>query len=554
MIERLFAAIVRALGAEVERVLLLRDWMERGANGRVQLEIERRSGSTIPVDQKVIKLFFGIMLGFNSIGIAVVTGFSRGVFGIWIVSFFGAIIVFTVISFLAVQRLLPDDDVKLMGWWPVSIREVMLARIGLLLEPALHVMVALATLPLLVLLVVGRPPVIGSLLFASGLLLQTVGLIVGGVLVAATLRRVGGQRKAQRFFHLVYGLIVGVPWLVVYLLLPAGGVALEAWLASPPWATALLPSVWAPSWGLAFTARFAWVGVVASILVAIIGGALMMRGLLSGGRGEPLSPMRSGRPRIPVVPLIEILLAPFARGREGWLVRRLTAAHLRDDPQTLGALGLIPLLLLFEGAILFDRSLLAALAVPAESVPVRIAFLFTLPAVLFPLSMMPSLVYSSDARAAWILATAELHPHRLLAAQRGVARGLTLVPMLVVFALLHVFAGTAPALVVSDLMLSWLVWEAACVAIQSIYPVMPFSRVREGGGMELLAVSVMMMPVWMMLSAWTVLGYELLPWWTGKVLTWTLLGSLVLYLRRRLERNVGERALPVEFAPPVKAS
>jgi hypothetical protein len=53
------------------------------------------------------------------------------------------------------------------------------------------------------------------------------------------------------------------------------------------------------------------------------------------------------------------------------------------------------------------------------------------------------------------------------------------------------------------------------------------------------------------LSAWTLLAYEMLPGWTGQIATWLLLGWLVLHLRRRLERRVGRRGLPLEMAPPV---
>jgi hypothetical protein len=553
MSERILAVIVSRLGGDVRRVSTLREWMERAAQGRILLELERRRGPGSPFDPSIINMFIGMILVAQSLGLAGISWFARGLLGTWMLAAVHAGTVLMVIVFLAGQRLLPDDDVQTMGWWPVPVREIVLARIGLLLKPALQATIALTTAPLTMLLVFARPPLLAASLLGCGLLLQTVGLVAGAALLTRALRRLRGPRGAQRLFFPLFGLVVVAPWVISYLLLPRhDDDLLQAFLASPPWYVTLLPSSWAPSWALLFSSRFAWAGVVASLLATFAGGAVSMRHPRTGRRGLAIAPMRAAAIRLPLVAMVETLLAPFVRGREGWLVRRLTAAHLRDDPHMLGSLAMLPALLMLYAVLLFDRSWLALLAAPADPVPVRIAFFLTLPAMVLPLTTMPNLVLSCDARAAWLLATAELHPHRLLAAQRGVARGLTLLPMLLAFTVLHGLAGTAAPLIVTDLALAWLVWDVSCVAVQSIYPVMPFSRPREGSGNELLPVGVMMLPVWLVISAWTLLVYEPLPWWTGKVATWALLGWLALHLRRRLRRKVGLRALPVEIAPPVK--
>jgi hypothetical protein len=330
--------------------------------------------------------------------------------------------------------------------------------------------------------------------------------------------------------------------------------AVATWLRNPPWQVLLLPSSWSASWGLLFENPIAWIGVLAGVSFTLLAGGAVVRWVLPDSRGESIQPVAMRSSHLPWVRIVELALWPFTRGREGWFVRRLTAAHVRDDPFTLGGLMAGSLVALgYLAFYLTQPEIMESLPRPGGGIPTRSSFPFLLGALTLPLIVIPTMIYSSDARAIWVLAAANLDPRRVVRAQRGVARGVSLFPSAAVLLLVHGRAGSSLFVAVADVVLIWLVWELITGTVQLLYPVLPFSRPREGRGEELFPFFLLIMPAFVLLAVWIAAVYDLLPFASGKLLTVAALGAGIWRLHRKIDAGIAERGLPVELAPPVKA-
>lgn len=546
LIESAYGRLAGFLGGNPRQVLLLRRWFARSAQGAIDLNYERRHGSALNLDMRMIFGFLLVVQFCASIMLAALIAFLSPAMGVWGIPFAHGFSLIVILVPTATSTLFDDHDLHTIGWWPISRRDVTLARMGLLATPALAVSFAMTAVPLLTFLFVGRPPLLAGIGLFVGIALQTV-LFVGATIALAAILMRKSRKRAKVIFQWIGSSMLMLPglWSFVAKNVP------EAWKAWVSEWRLLLPFGWAASWASWSHDPKAWLGMATGTTVtfAVV---RSLRPLLLGHRGETIRPRSSRRSSLPLVRLVELLLAPATPGREGRVVRRMLATHLRDDPSTGATFAIAPLLLVVQGLVAyFEPEVGQGFVAPVPPLPFRMSFVLLLGAMMLPLMSIPTLVYSACAPAAWVVALGDLDGRKLLAAQRGVARALTLVPFLVGTATIYVKAGASLPVLLGDLVLVALTWEAGAAAAQKLYPVFPFSRPREGGGTELIPAGVLILPIWIMASVWVATGYELLPFGSGKLITWLALIALIRRSRRELFAETG-RTLPLEIAPPVR--
>ncbi len=345
LLKAAYAGLVRVAGGRPEVVVPLTRGMLRDAAGQSKdFQSRRRRGGLSAEAIRILTLAITALLSviLSIIMLAKPMPMRPPLMVIILVGLHWVVVLSTVLN-QAGPAMLSARDEDVVGWWPLTRRELLLARFGLLLKPALEVTVALTLLPLITFLFMGRPPVLAALILALGLLVQTLGVAFGlaGLLMLAL--RLLGRRKSERLAGMFADgngtLLFYLPFLLWDKLAP--------WFQTHDWVVYLLPPIWFSGWGDPLLAgRFrilALMGLAASLLTIALG----MRAAVTGTAGVEIREVETRPARFSLSGLIAGFLRPMMPGIEGWAVRKLLQAHLREDGRFTGSMAGFPLMVLF---------------------------------------------------------------------------------------------------------------------------------------------------------------------------------------------------------------
>jgi hypothetical protein len=461
--------LIRLAGGEPAAVRPLTRALRANARGQHALLRESTRRQTV-MSAESLHVLGLVLAGLASVILVLVTVMLRGRGDppVAAIALCGAHLLFltTAVVGQIVPALLCDEDAGVLGWWPLTRRDVLLARLATVLIPALQTTLALTALPLLAFLFTGRSPVAAMLLLAFAILLQTLVVAFGTAVFTTGTARALGPRRARRLASLfVDNNISFMP----FLLLPFGR-TLVGWVRLHPGVLDWLPPVWFAAFAAPAAGPAALRGMALALSLCALVGVLGWR-VASGGGGAPATAMRqTAKVHRHPADLLPWLLRPWMRDREGWVVSRLLAAHLREDWRFAGNL----LMIVAVAAVMmwYATSLRHAGRDAAEAL-----LLGGSQTLLMLIMALPYLsTYSSSPRALWIVALADLDPERLLAAQRGMVRGLAVVPILVVFGLRALSYGMDPGYVAVALALMASEAEVLLLIFQWFQPEMAFSR------------------------------------------------------------------------------
>jgi len=549
---RTLDAFIRACGGEPFRVRAFATGLRRAAEGRFELQQERQGGGFAA---DMLPMLAGVMLALFGLMLALATLILRSrpdIAAFAIACVHGAFVVMLSLA-LAVPLFLGEDDARCTGWWPLPMRDVALARVLVVLRSVFGASLCLVTLPLLAHAVIGRVPVVSALLLALGLALQAAAAsllpvaAIAGV-VALLGRRVAGRVLAGAGIATLAGVLVASALAPRWVPSTPPGAVPGSLPAPPPWA----PPTWFSAW-----ARLGDEGAPQlaglSVALALVAAPVALRVLATRSRGDAPE-IRHARPRRSLLaPATSAWLAPFARGLEGLVVRRLWLAHLREDARLL-PLRWMPLVAL-GGAVALafaPERALEPFASASGELPVRVAVILPVMATLAGMFSVLAQVTSADHAAAWLLAQSGLDPSRTAAAQRGVGRALFLAPIVALLALAHVLAGTAPGRAVADVLIVTLVFELSQRLFQMRHPCWPFSRPRGAPPDDaVIILACALVPLAAITIGWMALIYES-AWW-GKLLTAAFLLWWLRLARREHERMLRADGLRLEIADRVQA-
>lgn len=465
----LWDRLIRLAGGEPAAVRPLTLALRANAQGQHAMLRETTRRQTV-LSAESLHLLGLVVAGLTSVLLVLVTVMLRGRGDppIAAIAICGAHLFFLATSVVGqiVPALLCDEDAGVLGWWPLTRRDVLLARLATVLLPALQTTLALTALPLLAFLFTGRPPVAAMLLLTFAILLQTLVMAFGTAVFTAGAARAMGPRRARRLAALfVDNNLTFLP----LLLLPFGR-TLGSWVKLHPGVLNWLPPVWFAAFAAPTAGPGSLRGMALALTLTALVGVLGWR-VASGGGGAPATAVLTA-PKVRRHPadLLPWLLRPWMRGREGWVVRRLLAAHLREDWRFAGNL----LMIVAVDAVMMwyatrlrhgDRDAAESLLLGGSQ------------ALLMLVMALPYMsTFSSTPRALWIVALADLDPSRLLSAQRGMVRGLAIVPILAVFALRALGYGMGPGFVALVLFLLACEAEVLLLIYQWFQPEMAFSR------------------------------------------------------------------------------
>lgn len=462
--------LIRAAGGRPAVVRPLATALRREAAG-VQELMRTRAPGRFMLTAEGAHILALVVAALGSVGLllAVILLGGQGRPGLAAVAMSAAHVVFLSVTIVGqtVPAMLRDDDAVIVGWWPVTLRELLLARLGTVLVPALQISVALLAAPLAAFAVVGAPPVGAALLLGLALLAQVLVLALVAASVTAAVIRLAGPRRARRLGALVVDGNLGI---MPFLLLPFAD-RIFAWLRHHPSVVGWLPPAWFAAFGDPLAGPAAWRGMALAAaftgLTAAGGWRLATR---RGGAPVPLAEGPPPRVRRHWSDLVLLLLRPWLRGREGWVTGRLLAAHLREDwrfggNMLFGVLLACSLLWYYTRADQGDEDAVFGLLMGGSQILMLMAI--TIPFVT---------TFSSSPRALWIVALADLDPVRLLAAQRGMIHVLFTAPVLVVFAARGVGLQVPPGTTLLLLVIMALEAELLMLVGQRIHPLMAFSR------------------------------------------------------------------------------
>lgn len=539
LVRRWGDAALHAAGGDPAVVRALADAFRRADDGRAVLDRERnpRNGSIPP---GAVKTLLNLLTVLISVVLSIVMLAADGPLppGPLLLGGLHWLLAVNWLVGRAGPALLADADSDVLGWWPVTPRDLLLARVLRLLRDSLIFAAAAAGVPVLVLLFTGRPPVLAAALFGLGVVVQAVAVVFGVFTLAALLVRRLGRDKAVRLAALVsdgnFGWII---WLIVI------NVSFQAErITDHIDALAWLPPLWAGLWAAPTSPATFLRGV---LLLSLTTAVLVVLGTRLAGAPAPAAdgPRRraAASSRHWTDPL-EPLLAPWLPGREGWVTRRLLVAHLRNDWRFLASALAGPLMF---AAMIFAAGHDDALSADAaHSAMLDIRFAFWIP-FLAPTAFM-AMLGSSRPEAIWPVALADLDGARLLAAQRRVGRVLLLAPMLVVYVVRAMQLGAPWPWALGDALLLAALWENGVLLLQERTRTMSFGR-RIGHDQDAKRVAIMLLSlVFSMVNALLIFVYTVSP--GGAAATWGL--SLLLYgfLRWRLRALRGQR-LRMDLVP-----
>jgi hypothetical protein len=533
------AVLVRLAGGDPARVLPLARALDRQATGERHWQHAREGGGSLGPDAgRYLTLAVLVLI---SGGLAVLVHAQAGRPAWWpalvlLLSQFGAVTL--TMARDAVPLLLADEDRQVIGWWPVSERDLLLARGGLLLRGVLQVTLAVAGLPLLVLMSQGQPVLVAGLGALVGLGLHALLLTALLALGLQGLSRLVGHRWARRLVE-----ILGV--LVLLVLINLGGRPQLRLLAvdepQTSWALLAYPlfwfAAWAALWPPAAVHLVATVLAVAVSLVAVAAGLRRLGSPVQADRQQAAAALR--RVRDWTGPLIA-WTRPWLTGTDGQVLQLLLRAHLRADWRLTGQLFFYPPLYLCGLWIWTERRLqTAGSEVPAASL---LAIDLGLFAALLGVSLGAALTFSGEAAAAWPVQGGLSSGRRLLSLHRRLLRVLVAAPFLLAAAVLLLLRGDlspgqAPAVVA----VAWLVFELLVALVQWFLPAVPFSRAWRRDEHPGRQVFWLILVIWVVHGLWQGIVLPRLGW--GLVETLACLVALLAVVRWSLGRRVQRRGV-----------
>lgn len=533
----LLGPLVRLAGGDPVRVLALAGALHRDARGRRAWQHAQEGGGWFgPEDGRRLTLFVlalaSISVSFPVRSLAAGQPWLAGI--ILCLAQFGAVILTTARD--AVVLLLADEDRRIIGWWPASERELTLARCCLLLRGMLQTTLAVAGLPLAVLVVHAPRPLASGPGALIGLGLHTAALAALLVLGIRGFSRLVGLQWARRTIELL-----GVA-LLLLLTGQVGATGLHGLipdLGDPTtnWQMLALPVSWFAAWFALWPPSVlvlsaAGLGAVASVAIVVVG----LRRIVAGNRDVSERPPGVHCGRFDWTRPVMGWLRPWFAGREGRILMILLCAHLRRDWRLTGQLLLLPPLYL---ALIWRQ-------VASESAPDPSGILTAVRAVagivLF-LSLLGFLLgaaftHTGEPSAAWILRSGVIDGRRMLVLQRRLLRILVAVPFLLCAALLLLMRMHLPwQILLPAAASSLLACELAVVVVQWIRPALPFSRAwrrgEQAGSHGHIWFLALLLPV---ILVWGRLVLERTIW--GWLLTAAVLALLLVPTRVFLNRRV----------------
>lgn len=534
---RLAAWCVRAAGGEPSVVLPLLQALRRDAAGVYEL-LRTRDPKGFRIPPSAMHLIAMIIAALGSVGIliAFVIGAERRLplLGPAVLCCAQVVVLATSLVGQVAPAMLLAEDERTVGWWPIARRDLLLARLGTALVPALQLTIALSAIPVAALVFTGRPLALAALLLALALLVQTVVMAMGTAALVAALVRMFGSRRARRLAApLVDGNLAALPLLLMPVMSP-----LSRFVRAHPGLVDWLPPVWFARFGDPLGGAAAWRGM--ALAVALTAAVVMVAWRLATPQSATpvdVAPEPSGRRRRHPTDAVPWLLRPWLPGREGWVTGRLLAAHLRDDWR-FGANALLNLVVLTGMLWYHTRP-------EGDGMDPALDLLLggTQTLLLMTVSIPFLVAFSSTPRALWIVALADLDARRLLAAQRGLVRGLALVPLMVIMLVRGVNLGAGGWQLFAALALMALECEFLLLLTQRVQPLLAFSRAYTRDQNSQTAVRGMVLFGLLLLVA--LLNFGASAW---APLRYGLLGALppaIFGARRLLDRHVAGSRLNV---------
>jgi len=543
LISRLYDDLIRVAGGRPEVVRPLFLALLKSDEGQNEILREKNPRKTF-VSGKVLRILTLVIAVLGSIALAVIMAVNPGQqhppVSVLILVAVHYLIVLSMVIADAGPGLLAQDDYQIIGWWPLTRREQLLARISVILKPALEVSVALCTAPLLVYLYRGTPPVLGALIFGLGLLVQAIGVTFGVTTVLLLSLRWFGRRKAER----LVGMVSSGPSNILILLFMSSYIIDDfiPWAATHSWIYFLMPPVWFGAWG-DLTAGFKlWVlaglGLVMAFLMIWAG----MRLSVSGNSGIGIKTTQQRPSRFNLSALISFLLRPLMPGVEGWAIRKLLEAHLREDWRFVGSMMTVPaLLVLFAFGLGDGRAELS----PDEIKHTALIASNMLSLMIFTGAMvLNSVQFSSTPEAFWVVALADLDTNRILASQRGMIRGLIFVPGGIIYVFRALALGATWPVIFMDLAILGLEMDLLLLILQPWLARMPFSSQysSDHSSRRILMGFILMAISGVFLAAdFTYARVD-----SFRYVLWVVLPLLWLFFRWRLQRVMKDRRLAMD--------
>lgn len=530
---RLLDGLILLAGGRPDVVRPLTRGLLRAADGGLELLWARSSGSFVlsPQGARILAAVLAALGSVLVVGLMIMTG-RRVEWAAYLLAGAHWAVVGVMALVMGGPSLLVDEDAAVLGWWPLTRRDLLLARLGALLRPLLEVSLALTMAPLVAFAFAGSPPVAAAILLAVGLLLQTLAAAMVVIILLQTAARLGGPRHARRLATL---LTEGAP-LLFFLPLLLAGLLEERW----DWIeehgstlALLLPPFWFGAWGLPLaggrTLLAAAAGLVGTAALGALGFHVLARPAAPAERIESVSsyPSRRHWSR-----LVSAALIPWSSGREGHVTRRLLEHHLREDWRFVGAM--LAQALLFGVMIFIDED------VDPRAATGLVNFAFVYWVTLWAPGLAVTMQYSSRPQALWVVALGDLDPARMLAAQRGILRGLALAPVLAIYAGRAAALGFRPWVIAADALILAGFWELMITLVQtrqrSLPFCCPFNQDRKAERLVNALLGVGMGIAFLALTIW----YEGDP--AGRVALALLLPLAIgLALRRQRRRLAGTR-------------
>lgn len=482
---------VRALGADPRRVALLVGaihadaegrWKDREAESRGQLRFA-------PAVIQTVLVVGSVLMSLLAAGLMVAVPERSAALGI-IVTVFSGCGVALAAWIHGAGLLLVDDDVPVVGHWPVTARDVGVARLWILFRRTMQVAVAFGVIPCVVLAVFVQPwVVVGGVTFVATILQA----LLGTAFLAAGLyglRRLLGPRRAQR--------VGSIAFLVAFLVFSQGSTLLRdrvpdtmpVWFAEhAPW-VALAPPFTFVAWPVLFQipAPAAATIVLAGLAILFVFLRLVVRLIAPAGVAERREALVS--PRNEKSPWIEAWLRPWLPGRRTRLMRLLVLAHVREDRHFLARVLILPVQTLIASAAWLVRN--GPTALVADDDGTRIFHFVLITMAILGFATVTGTPTSGLRDTRWVVAAAPAAIGDWAAWQRGLARAVNLGVLLPLVFVLHVVARSAPALVVEDLVLFVAVHEAGVRVGQWVQWLPPFSLPPKSADGRLVAASLLL--------------------------------------------------------------
>jgi hypothetical protein len=438
----------------------------------------------------------------------------------------------------AVPLLLSGADRRVIGWWPVSERELLLARSLLLLRGMSQTTIAIAAFPWMVLTGHAPVPLLSGPGALVGLGLHTVVLLVLLVLCIRGLARLVGLHWARRSVEMLGLLALIALTSQIGTDVPDGSFSGLRDFSSN-WRMLALPTSWFAAWAALWPVNGPVLG--AAILGAAASSSAVFFGLRMLGkshRGEQEPVLDNLRPKLDWARPAVSAMGPFFKDREGRILLLLLCAHLRRDWRLTSQLVFLPLLYL---VMIWRQVSQLTAAEPADALQaagsIQTVFLF---AGLLGLLLGSTVTFSSESTAAWILRGGVVDGRRMLVLHRRLLRFLVAVPFTAtVMVMLQVRAGLPLTMLVPAAVAALLTCELAVVLAQWIRPALPFSRAWRrneygGSGQTILLITGLVPVLWL----WGRLVLEKTIWgWPVTVVVQFLVLFVVLrILDRRIAR------------------